>query len=69
MRVLKTVSFGEDAHKRLAALRQEVGANSDSEVVRRALQVYEYFVRESKNGAIFLVQQGSEKPRPLQPFF
>jgi len=56
LRKLKTVSFGDESQKKLTALREEVGAGSDSEVIRNALRFYEFVVQETKAGSKFLIR-------------
>ena len=42
--------FSEDAYNKLTKIRTAAGAKSNAEVVRDALAVYEWFVRQTKEG-------------------
>jgi len=63
----KNFSLGEKAIERLDALRDRVDAATDSEVIREALQLYEYFVKEIDAGTEFYVKRRNTKePTKIQ---
>jgi len=58
------LEIGEEARKRMEELRDETGSRSLTDVVSRALAVYEYLWRQKKTGSRVLVQD-SEGTREL----
>jgi hypothetical protein len=46
---------------RLEELRGEVGADTMTEVVRRALALYDYFVTAKRNGAKLVLKNGDDE--------
>jgi hypothetical protein len=42
--------FSDDAYERLIKIRAAAGATSNAEAVRDALSVYEWFIRQTKEG-------------------
>ena len=57
------LEMGESARQKLETLRDQTQANSLTEVVQRALAVYEYLHAEKKKGNTLVVknQDGAEK--------
>ncbi|MCB9806253.1 hypothetical protein H6775_03825 [Candidatus Nomurabacteria bacterium] len=51
------LSFSESANARLKALQKECNATK-AEVIRNALQLYEYMIQEKKKGTEFFVKNG-----------
>ena len=53
------LEIGREVRERMEELQSETGARSLTDVVSRALAVYDYLSRHKKNGAKILIQDDS----------
>lgn len=60
-----SVDLSQRSFDRLERVRECVGAASKAEVVRDALQVYEWIVGQTRGGGEFLVREKGGEPQPV----
>lgn len=56
-----TLDLAQAVKTRLEELRNEVGADTMTEVVRRALSLYDYIVTAKKGGAAIILKKGEQE--------
>lgn len=58
--------FSDEAYERLVKIRAASGATSNAEVVRDALSIYEWFIRQNKEGNTFKVVSSSGQEKVVE---
>ncbi len=58
------ISFADSTHEALVDMSVRLD-RSVAEVIREALSIYGWLIREASNGTTFLVQRGSRSPSEL----
>lgn len=68
MTLKMTLTVGEEDWERIKKLARDSEAESEAEVLRQALRLYEFFLKEELEGAKFVIQRSGKPPAPLEIF-